>query len=310
MKKILSAVLVAVMLLLAASAAFGENLDDILDHMYVNCANGKMLNLRDAPGGKVIAQLDNGTKVWISGGFISKDWVAVTVKLKGKYVEGFVKNEFLQSKKPGKYEITEREDNFDDVKPYVVTAKALNAKTDNSVGLRVKPNKTAKSIRRLTAGDQLTVLASGRVWLKVLDQETGKIGYVADDYMIFDHYVEDEVPEDEPEDEVVEVAEAVEEVAFGAMTYADFATAELDSEVTVETYIQACAYAPAYGNASAFCQDEFGAVYLYRLPCDDELAARLVPGTKVKVTGFKSEWSGEVEIIDISAIEVLDAEAY
>ncbi|MCQ2458626.1 MAG: hypothetical protein MJ142_07865, partial [Clostridia bacterium] len=135
--------------------------------------------------------------------------------------------------------------------------------------------------------------------------------------------VEDKVEEvtDAVEDKVEEVTEAAEEVAEEvteaaeeavavANAYADFAAAELDSEVTVETYIQSCAYAPAYGNASAFCQTEDGAVYLYRLPCDDELAAKLVPGAKVKVTGFKSEWSGEVEIIDISAIEVLDAEAY
>ncbi|MDO5436453.1 MAG: hypothetical protein Q4G19_08800, partial [Clostridia bacterium] len=109
---------------------------------------------------------------------------------------------------------------------------------------------------------------------------------------------------------IEEVAEAVEEAASDVMTYADYAAAETDTEVTVETYIQACAYAADYGNASAFCQTEDGAVYLYRLPCDDELAAKLVPGTKVKVTGYKAEWSGEVEIADISAIEVLEGDTY
>ena len=34
------------------------------------------------------------------------------------------------------------------------------------------------------------------------------------------------------------------------------------------------------------------------MACSEEDAAKLVPGTKIKVTGFKSEWSGEVEIVD------------
>ena len=34
------------------------------------------------------------------------------------------------------------------------------------------------------------------------------------------------------------------------------------------------------------------------MACSEEDYAKLVPGTKIKVTGYKSEWSGEVEIID------------
>lgn len=64
-----------------------------------------------------------------------------------------------------------------------VAAKALNGKTDRSVCLRVKPNKTAKAIRRLTAGDQLQVIARGKVWSKVVDLQTRKTGYVANDYI-------------------------------------------------------------------------------------------------------------------------------
>ena len=64
-----------------------------------------------------------------------------------------------------------------------VAAKALNGKTDRSVCLRVKPNETAKSIRRLIAGDQLQVIAVGKIWDKVVDPVTGQTGYVANDYM-------------------------------------------------------------------------------------------------------------------------------
>ena len=34
------------------------------------------------------------------------------------------------------------------------------------------------------------------------------------------------------------------------------------------------------------------------MACTEEDYAKLTPGTKIKVTGYKAEWSGEVEIID------------
>ena len=40
------------------------------------------------------------------------------------------------------------------------------------------------------------------------------------------------------------------------------------------------------------------------MPCTEEEYAKLVPGTKIKVTGYKAEWSGEVEIIDVESFEI------
>ena len=96
---------------------------------------------------------------------------------------GYVMTKFLVYQKPGKYEITERDDDFNAVNPYTVTALARGKNTDESVGLRVKPNKTSKAIRRLMAGDKLEVIAVGRVWSQVRDPQTGATGYVANDYM-------------------------------------------------------------------------------------------------------------------------------
>ena len=66
---------------------------------------------------------------------------------------------------------------------YTVIAKARNSKTEESVGLRVKPCKKSNAIRRLMAGDTLTVIAVGKTWSQVKDPETGKTGYVANDYI-------------------------------------------------------------------------------------------------------------------------------
>ena len=91
--------------------------------------------------------------------------------------------------------------------------------------------------------------------------------------------------------------------AEGVMSYDDFVAAALDTEVTVETYVQAkqgwwTDSSTGKSQASFYTQNEDGAFFLYNLECSEEDYAKLVPGTKIKVTGTKSEWSGEVEIID------------
>ena len=92
------------------------------------------------------------------------------------------------------------------------------------------------------------------------------------------------------------------------LTYADYAAAELDSEVTVETYVQA-KQSWWEDKATFYTQDEDGAYFIYNMACSEEDYAKLVPGTKIRVTGFKSEWSGEVEITDAS-FEILEAEPF
>ena len=88
------------------------------------------------------------------------------------------------------------------------------------------------------------------------------------------------------------------------MTYADYVAAELDSEVVIETYVQAH-QSWWDGKITCYTQDEDGAYFLYNMACTEEDAAKLVPGTKIKVTGYKAEWAGEVEIID-ATFEILE----
>ncbi len=83
----------------------------------------------------------------------------------------------------------------------------------------------------------------------------------------------------------------------GVMTYAEYIAAPLDSEVVVETYVQA-KQSWWEDKATVYSQDKDGAYFLYNMACSEADYAKLTPGTKIKVTGYKSEWSGEVEIID------------
>lgn len=83
----------------------------------------------------------------------------------------------------------------------------------------------------------------------------------------------------------------------GVMTYAEYAAADLDTEVVVETYVQA-KQSWWEDKATVYTQDKDGAYFVYNMACSEEDYAKLTPGTKIKVTGYKGEWSGEVEIMD------------
>ena len=114
-----------------------------------------------------------------------------------------------------------------------------------------------------------------------------------------------EEPATEPEDDDIRpVGEADTEKGEGVMTYEEFAAAELDAEVVVETYVQA--KQSWWDNKGTFyTQDADGAYFLYEMGCTEEEYNELVPGTKIKVTGYKAEWAGEVEIVD-ATFEVLE----
>lgn len=81
------------------------------------------------------------------------------------------------------------------------------------------------------------------------------------------------------------------------MSYAEYEAAELNTAVVVEIYVQAT-QSWWDNKINVYAQDKDGAYYVYEMACSEADSAKLVPGTKIRVTGFKSEWSGEVEITD------------
>jgi len=90
----------------------------------------------------------------------------------------------------------------------------------------------------------------------------------------------------------------------GTMTYEEYAAAELDSEVTIEGFVQG--KQSWWDNKGTFyVQDKEGGYFLYEMGCTEEEYNKLTPGTKIKVTGYKAEWAGEVEIVD-ATFEILE----
>jgi len=93
-----------------------------------------------------------------------------------------------------------------------------------------------------------------------------------------------------------------------AMSHKDYMAAAMDSQVTVETYVQAT-QSWWDNKITVYCQSKDGAYFAYELACTEEDAAKLVPGTKIKITGTKGEWDGEIEIMD-GTFEFVKGDSY
>ena len=105
------------------------------------------------------------------------------------------------------------------------------------------------------------------------------------------------------------VADAVDEAAEPVlMSYAEYIAAPLDTEVMVETYVQA-KQSWWQDKATIYTQAEDGAYFIYQMGISKEEYDKLVPGTKIRVTGYKAQWSGEVEITE-ATYEILEADAF
>ena len=60
---------------------------------------------------------------------------------------------------------------------------------------------------------------------------------------------------------------------------------------------------------TVYLQDPDGAYFIYELQCTEEDAAKLTKGVKIKVTGFKGAWAGEVEVMD-GTFEFVESEKW
>ena len=81
------------------------------------------------------------------------------------------------------------------------------------------------------------------------------------------------------------------------MTWDEYMAAEIDSEVTIEAYVQG-KQAWWENKGTFYLQDEDGGYFVYEMPCTEEEYNKLTVGTKIRVTGVKAEWAGEIEIVD------------
>ena len=79
------------------------------------------------------------------------------------------------------------------------------------------------------------------------------------------------------------------------MTHEDYDAAESGDMVVVDTFVQA---KTSYweGKTTLYCQSEDGAYFIYDLPVSEEDFDALTEGAEIKIAGYKTDWSGQVEI--------------
>ena len=91
----------------------------------------------------------------------------------------------------------------------------------------------------------------------------------------------------------------------GVMTYDEYAAANLDAAVVIEAFVQA-KQSWWDNKATIYLQDPNGGYFVYEMTCSKEDYAKLTVGTKIKVTGFKTEYKGEIEVDSGATFEIID----
>ncbi len=97
--------------------------------------------------------------------------------------------------------------------------------------------------------------------------------------------------------------------AEGVMTHEEYMAAANDDQVVIDTYVQA-KQSWWEDKATIYAQSKDGAYFIYNMACSEEDYAKLTPGTKIRVTGYKTEWSGEIEIAEGATFEILSGDSY
>jgi hypothetical protein len=94
----------------------------------------------------------------------------------------------------------------------------------------------------------------------------------------------------------------------GTMTHAEYVAAAMDSEVVIEAFVQATQGTWEENGkqvTTLYLQDKDGGYFAYQAAISKAEFDKIVEGTKVRVTGTKGEWAGEVEVMD-GTVEVLE----
>ena len=100
--------------------------------------------------------------------------------------------------------------------------------------------------------------------------------------------------------------EASPEGAAAVMSYEEYMAAAVDDPVTIQAYVQAKqSYYAEQGTATVYLQDQDGGYFAYDMACTQEDYDAMTEGTKIQVSGYKAEWSGEIEIMDGKLEEII-----
>lgn len=96
----------------------------------------------------------------------------------------------------------------------------------------------------------------------------------------------------------------------GVMTFEQYDAAALDDAVVIEGFIQA-KQSWWDNKATIYLQDGTGGYFVYEMTCtEEEYNTKLVIGAKIKVTGYKTEYKGEIEVDSGATFEVVGTDTW
>ena len=93
------------------------------------------------------------------------------------------------------------------------------------------------------------------------------------------------------------------------MTHAEYMAAAEFDPVCIEAYVQAT-QSWWDDKITVYAQDQDGAYFIYNMTCSEEDSLNLVPGAKIRVTGYKAVFSGLNEIGAGATFEFVEAEPF
>ena len=93
--------------------------------------------------------------------------------------------------------------------------------------------------------------------------------------------------------------------ASTAMSHAEYLAAAQDAPVEIECYVQATQ--SWWDNKIViYAQDKTGGYFAYNVSCTEAEAAKLVPGTKININGFKTFYKGMPEVADGATLTIIE----
>ena len=95
------------------------------------------------------------------------------------------------------------------------------------------------------------------------------------------------------------------------MSYDEYMAAAVDDPVTIQAYVQAKqAYYAEQETATVYLQDQDGGYFAYDMKCSQEDYDAMTEGTCIQVSGYKAEWSGEIEIMDGQLDSIVEGDTF
>ena len=108
----------------------------------------------------------------------------------------------------------------------------------------------------------------------------------------------------------IQVVTRVYTKAEGAATYFDYLNAEVETPLTIDAYVQSAYILEKDGEKTAnlFLHDRVGAYYVYGMKLEEGTES-FEPGQRIVISGYRGEWSGEVELVDVESYSLPESEA-